>query len=195
MIADLLERLWMSYFQTYRHMVLLMYTSNTVLALKAEEAPFFWGLNELYLPSSTQFSKWKMTAIRVIQCNHVLSHCLRWYLWQNRSTDSSHKDLCKRITLASKHNGRSMTVASRKLRTPSRLYSSCRLLVLTIFQDSPCIPASFVILWHSVQGMISPLAFKTITLRGKWGLSHLLIHQWNISWVPYYSEYTSVRKK
>lgn len=65
MIADLLERLWMSYFQTYRHMVVLMYTSNPVLALKAEEAPFFWGLNELYLPSSTQFSKWKTAAIEL----------------------------------------------------------------------------------------------------------------------------------
>ena len=65
MIADLLERLWMPYFQTYRHMVVLMYTSNPVLALKAEEAPFFWGLNELYLPSSTQFSKWKMAAIEL----------------------------------------------------------------------------------------------------------------------------------
>lgn len=158
-------------------------------------------MSSTFLPAP-QFSKWKMTAMRVIQCSQVLSHCLRWYLWQNRSTDSSHKDLCKRITLASKHNGRSMTVASRKLRTPSAcmphagcLYAPCRLLVSTIFQDSPCIPASFVILWHSVQGMISPIAFKTITLRGKWGLSHLLIHQWNINWVPYYSEYTSVRKK
>ena len=80
-----------------------------------------------------------------------------------------------------------MTVSSRKLRIPSPLCSPYWLLVSTTFQDSPCIPASFVTLWHSVQVMISPAAFKTITLRGKWGTQSFTYSSVNINWVPYYS--------
>ena len=168
MIADLLERLWMSCFQTYRHMVLLMYTSNPVLALKAEEAPFFWGLNELYLPSSTQFSKWKTAAIELFSAVKFSVIVSGDICGKTKEQSVSQRSLQKNH-LSLKVQWKIRDCFLQEAQNPSRLCSPCWLLVSTTFQDSPCIPASFVILWHSVQVMVSPVAFKTITLRGEWG--------------------------